>query len=85
MQVVLSEDAQKQYSHLPNTEQTKIRRRLMTLEQNPYSGKKLEGELSDIRSLRAWPYRILYEINEVSKRVEAYRFGDCFLALAFPA
>lgn len=75
MQVVLSEDAQKQYNHLPQAEQSKIRRKLTVLEQNPYVGKKLVGELSGTRSLRVWPYRILYEINEVSERVEIYKIS----------
>lgn len=73
MKVALSKDAQKQYEHLPKTQQIKIRKKLIGLEQNPHSGKKLEAELKGIRSLRAWPYRILYEINKDKQIIEVHK------------
>jgi len=75
MKVILSKDAHKQYSHLLKSEQIKIHKKLMILESNPYEGKKLEGELQGIRSLRAWPYRILYEINEKRKLVVIHKIA----------
>ena len=75
MNVVLSKDAHKQYNRLPKSEHAKIRKKLIALGQDPYSGKKLEGELEDFRSLRAWPYRILYEINEKKNRVEIHKIA----------
>ena len=73
MLVILSKDAVKQYEHSPKIEQIKISKKLLLLEENPTAGKKLTGELSGIRSLRAWPYRIIYEINELEKRVEVHK------------
>lgn len=73
MKVALSKDAQKQYNRLPIQEQKKVREKLVQLEQNPLSGKKLEGELLGIYTLRAWPYRILYEINVLEKRIEIHK------------
>ena len=70
MQVILSNDAKKQYDHLPESEQKKVKKKLLSLETNPLSGKKLSGELAIYRSLRTWPYRIIYIINEEKKRVE---------------
>ncbi|OGH24051.1 MAG: hypothetical protein A2698_00810 [Candidatus Levybacteria bacterium RIFCSPHIGHO2_01_FULL_42_15] len=75
MLVILSKDALKQYERLPKGEQTKIRKKLHALEQDPHSGKKLTGELKSIYSLRAWPYRILYEINEAEKRIEVHKIA----------
>lgn len=75
MQVILSKDAQKQYEHLPKSEQKKIRKKLITLEENSTAGKKLTGELTGIYSLRAWPYRILYEINEKLQRIEIHKIA----------
>lgn len=75
MQVVLSEDAKKQYKRLPPNEQKKIHRKLLSLEQNPYSGKKLAGEFGDFRSIRVWPYRVIYEINITLKRVEIHKIS----------
>jgi len=34
------------------------------LEKNPYEGKKLTGKLEGQYSLRIWPYRIVYFINQ---------------------
>lgn len=75
MQVVLSKDAHKQYMHLPKPEQAKVKKKFLLLEQDPTAGKKLTGELSGIHSLRAWPYRILYEINKKEKRVEVHKIA----------
>lgn len=73
MQVILSDDATKQYRRLPKSVQTKAKKKLLLLATNPYAGKKLSGELAGIYSLRAWPYRILYEVNEQEKRVEIHK------------
>ena len=47
--VTVTPEATKQFKHLPITEQTKIRKKLISLENNPFSGKKLSGELSQLR------------------------------------
>lgn len=73
MRVALSKNAQKQYQRLPKTEQIKVRKKLTAILQNPQTGKKLEGELRGIRSLKVWPYRILYEINEKEKMVSIHK------------
>ena len=73
MKVILSKNAAKDYEHLSKSEQTKVRKKLIFLEQNPDAGKKLTGELGDIRSLRAWPYRIFYEVNELENRIEVHK------------
>ena len=73
MLVVLSKNAQKDYKNLPKNNQTKVRKKLLSLEQSPYAGKKLSGELEGVRTLRAWPYRIFYEVNEAQKRVEVHK------------
>ncbi len=47
----------------------------MLLEHDPTVGKKLTGELNGIRSLHAWPYRILYEINEQAQKIEVHKIA----------
>jgi len=69
MRVVITPNATKQYKHLPISEQVKVKRKLSLLEQNPFEGKKLTGNLSEVRSLRAWPYRILYYIDSKEQKV----------------
>lgn len=82
IQVVITSEASKQYKHLPPQEKIKIKKKLTLLEQDPLAGKKLSGELSGYRSLRAWPYRIIYTIDEsnlsvtiktIVHRQEAYK------------
>lgn len=75
MQVILSEDAKKQYKRLPLSEQKKIRKKLLTLEQNTFSSKKLTGEFSGYYSVKVWPYRIIYEVNIILKRVEVHKIA----------
>lgn len=70
MEVILSKDAEKQYKHLAKSEQKKVQRKLVLLKEDPFSGKKLSGELDERYALRAWPYRIIYKINRQEKRVE---------------
>ena len=70
MRVVLSKTAQKQYQKLSPIEGKKIKKKLNSLESDQLTGKKLAGELKLFRSLRAWPYRIIYYINEGEDRVE---------------
>lgn len=73
MQVILSNTATKQYKRLPKSAQGKVKKKLLLLTTNPYAGKKLTGELTGIYSLRAWPYRVIYEINEQEKRIEIHK------------
>lgn len=64
LKVIVTPQAAKQFKHLPSSEQTKIKKKLISLENNSLAGKKLSGELSELRSLKAWPYRIIYYIDQ---------------------
>ena len=70
MDVIIAKGAHKKYKSLPQSEQLKIKKKLLSLSTNPLAGKKLEGKLKKGRVVRAWPYRIIYSINEVKNRVE---------------
>ncbi|MBI2019431.1 type II toxin-antitoxin system RelE/ParE family toxin [Candidatus Daviesbacteria bacterium] len=69
MQVIVTPEAQKQFNKLPRQTQAKIRKKLLLLEKDFLMGKKLEGELSNYRSVRAWPYRIIYFIEKSHSKV----------------
>ena len=60
--VIIERTAKKQIVKLPNTYQTKILARIYDLANDPFQGKKLEGELTGQYSVRVWPYRIIYQI-----------------------
>ena len=53
----------KEMSALPRRDQERIFAAFQMLRQNPFLGKKLEGEFDGAWSLRVWPYRILYTIE----------------------
>jgi len=63
MRVLLTADAEKQFLKLPKPERSKVEKKLKLLTQNPHAGKKLAGVYVDQRSLRAWPYRIIYTVS----------------------
>lgn len=72
MEVILTPKAQKHYKNLPKKEQSKIKKKIKVLENDPYAGKKLSGELEELRVVRAWPYRILYYISESNDEAKIY-------------
>ncbi len=69
MQVIITPQAEKQYNRLPTAEKTKIKRKLLLLQESPREGKKLSGSLVETRSLKTWPYRIVYWIDEKHKKL----------------
>jgi mRNA-degrading endonuclease RelE of RelBE toxin-antitoxin system len=68
MKVLLTADAEKQFLKLPKPERSKVEKKLKLLTQNPHIGKKLAGAYADQRSLRAWPYRIIYTVSALSNQ-----------------
>ena len=78
--LILSKTAEKEFSRLPVKDKKKIVKKLRSLKTDPLSGKKLSGKLKDFLSLKAWPYRIIYEkkankiiIHHLSHRQKAYK------------
>jgi mRNA-degrading endonuclease RelE of RelBE toxin-antitoxin system len=69
MQVIITPKAQKHFKKLPKPEQTKVKRKFKLLEDDPLSGKKLDGEFAELRSIRAWPYRIFYYLNAKEEKL----------------
>ncbi|MBI2405497.1 type II toxin-antitoxin system RelE/ParE family toxin [Candidatus Microgenomates bacterium] len=69
MRVFFTKEACKHFSNLSTTEQLKIKKRAAVLESYPLAGKKLSGKFVGQRALRAWPYRIIYYIDNVHKEV----------------
>lgn len=65
--VIFSKNAEKEFARLPKTEKKKILRKLLVLQDEPFAGKLLGGELQGLFSLRAWPYRIIYELKKTNK------------------
>jgi len=81
MNLYLTKMFQKRLSQLPKTIQSKIEEALKEIYLDPYSGKRLLGELEGEFSFRVGTYRIIYCIDEqdniwietVRHRKNAYR------------
>ena len=69
MTVIFSLQAKKQLDRLQAHQALKVTRQLRLLISNPFIGKLLGGNLKDFRSLRAWPYRIVYRVDKQKKLV----------------
>jgi len=53
----------KSLKKFPQSQQKKILKKIELLSANPLVGKAFKGELAGLRSLRIWPYRIIYEFK----------------------
>ena len=82
MKVEYSHTAGKQIKKLPKDKQIKVLATIEKLKNDPYAGKKLKGEFQKLRSLKVWPYRIIYRylpqekllfINVIKHRQKAYK------------
>jgi len=71
--LVLKPKAKKELDNLEESARAKARFVLEAIIKNPFLGKKLSGELPDQYSMRAWPFRIVYEIR---KNVVSYVYPD---------
>jgi len=64
MQLLYKTPVLKQLQKIPPKERVKILSKLEALAQTPLIGKQLKGELKRLRSLRSWPYRIIYQLEK---------------------
>lgn len=64
MQIEFSSEAKKDLKKIPRQEANKIARKILFLGKSPLEGKRLFGKLEEQYSLRAWPYRIIYQIYQ---------------------
>lgn len=80
--IIIPKKVQKQLQKIPLIHRKKIRKAIAFLAFEPNLGKKLTGELKNKRSIRIWPYRIIYRIYKkeviililsVSHRQGAYK------------
>lgn len=68
-EVFLAKSAAQNLRSLKPSDQKKITRKLLLLQSDPLAGKKLKGQLEGRYSLRAWPYRIIYQLEISQKAV----------------
>ena len=74
--VWLKPKARKQFDALPVKDKTKVFSALEALREDPFAGKKLQGELFGLYSLRVWPYRIIYTIEKHTITITVVAIGQ---------
>lgn len=82
MRVEYSSSVLSELKKLPRAKQIKVLGKIQKLKNDPYAGKKLKGEFGGLRSLKVWPYRIIYRflpqekllfINVIQHRQKVYK------------
>ncbi|MDP2736947.1 MAG: type II toxin-antitoxin system RelE/ParE family toxin [bacterium] len=73
--VILEKRARKELNKIPKIDQIKIIRVFYAISKNPFSGKKLSGELLGLYAIRVWPYRVIYEIRKKELYVSVVHVG----------
>lgn len=61
-QVRLKPSAENSLAKLPKRDQQRVGLALLGLNQDPFVGKKLQGEYKGYYSIRVWPYRVIYGV-----------------------
>lgn len=74
-QIIIAGSARKQIEKLNSNFQTKIKYALIQMTNDPYVGKKLQGEYKGLWSYRVWPYRILYKIRKHELAIWVIKIG----------
>lgn len=73
--VRLAKQAEKEFVKIDHKGQLRISTALLTIQENPFVGKKLQGKYSGLWSHRVWPYRIIYEIRRNELIVVVLKIG----------
>jgi len=74
-EIKIKKKAQKDLDKIPIQYQKKILAVLPIIAEDPFVGKKLDGELTGLHSYRVWPYRIIYKIYKNILVVIKIRIG----------
>ena len=67
MKVNYSKTSLKQLKNLSRVKQIEVLKKIEKLKNDPDAGKKLKGPLKNFRSLKVWPYRIIYQYSDNDK------------------
>lgn len=67
MEIRYKLEAIRQLQKVGVKDKKKARKKIESLTTNPLEGKPLQGKLNGLRSLRAWPLRIIYTFDSNSQ------------------
>jgi len=63
MRIKYKKSAYRSLDKFQSNERKKLLNKISQLAEYPASGKKLKGKYEGLRSLRVWPFRVVYEIR----------------------
>ena len=69
MKIFYKDEAVRKLKSLGPIEKKKAKRKIENLLLNPLLGKQLKGEFLGLRSLKAWPVRIIYTFDPKSETI----------------
>ena len=82
-EILVTRNAQKSLGRIEGRHRERVSLAILALRQDPFQGKHLKGgDRRDLRSLRVWPYRIVYQmfrqelivsVIDAPHRKDAYR------------
>lgn len=75
-QIVLRPKARKELLKFPSKDQKRIGAAIDSLIEEPFAGKQLQGDYAGLWSLRVWPYRVIYTINQKNLTVTVLKVGN---------
>lgn len=73
--VIVLKKAEKERRTLPPKDQKRVLQALISLETDPFRGKKLHGDFLGAWAIRVWPYRIIYTIDRSIVTVTVFGIG----------
>lgn len=73
--LLYTDRALKSLKKIPQKDQGKILKAIAGLKRNPYEGKKLQGSLLGLMSLRVWPYRVIYGLHKKTITITIFNIG----------
>ena len=71
----ISKSVDKALLKIPHKIKVRIFRKMNDLCENPYQGKGLEGKWAGYRSVRVWPYRIIYSVHKKQLTIHIVSIG----------
>lgn len=74
--VELSKSSEKALIVLSKKDQKRVVGALESLKNDPFTGKKLQGPLKGLWSIRVWPFRIIYSIHKKRVMVSVVAIGN---------
>jgi len=62
--IIIPDKVKKKIKRFSKVDRKKIEKGVSKLIEDPFVGKKLQGQWKEMYSVRAWPYRIIYSISK---------------------